>query len=866
MELLEREDLLGTLQALRQRAAAGDGTLLFVEGEAGIGKTSLLQTFCDQQKDAPVHWGGCDSLHPPRPFGPLYEIAAGLNDELQRALSSGAERMQVFGAFLGGVSKPTLVVLENLHWADEATLDFLRYIGRRIDRTHTLLLGSFRSDEVGPTHPLRLVLGDLSTCGARRLTLQPLSFAAVKHLIGPRNIDAAALHEATGGNPFFVTEVLATEGAGVPPTIRDAVWTRAARLGASARAVLDAAAVAGSRVERWLLQDLTAAESGAVEECLAGGVLCAQDTVFTFRHELAREAVLEAITPARLLSLHRLVLQALQTQASSTHDTARLAHHAEGAASDVAVLEFASDAARDAAAKGAHRQAAQQFARALRFATALTTQRAALLDDYASECQLSELMTEAIDARQSAAKLWRDLGDTQRLAMSLARLAHALVVSGRNAEGEATMRDAVALVEPESESAAAVTVRRWAAHLRMLDRDVEESIKQGEMAMKVAKQHGDQEAIVHCLNTIGSSMIVAGRVDEGRTHLEQSRAQAEQLGWDPSVSDAFVNLGSTCSEVYRFDLADSYLRRGIGFCSERDIDCASLYQLACQALVWMYRGRWTEVSGIAHVVLADRRSPVIARTTALIALGRVRARRGDPGVWEALDEAKELAGETATLQQVALIQAARAEAAWFEGRTADAANEANVGLELALRKRHSWFAAELLFWCWQGDAASPGGLPDFCARLPFSLEISGRCKEAAAAWRELNCPFESARALAEGDESAQHDALRIFESFSARPMIERVRYKLRAAGARGLHRGQREGARSHPAGLTSKEVEVLALLAEGLRNKEIGERLNRSTRTIDHHLAAIFTKLDVGTRAEAVSAAYRLGVVLAKQL
>lgn len=866
MELLERDELLGTLRELRQRAAAGDGTLLFVEGEAGIGKTSLLQTFCRQEREAPVHWGGCDALHAPRPLGLLYEIAAGLTAELQRALREGKERMQIFGAFLGAVAKPTLVVLEDLHWADEATLDFLRYVGRRIDRTHTLLIGSFRNDEVGPAHPLRIVLGDLATCGARRLTLRPLSLAAIKKLIGERNIDPETLHRATGGNPFFVTEVLATGGGGVPPTVRDAVLARAARLGPSARAVLDAAAVTGPRVEPWLLQDLTAAESRAVDECLESGVLCAQDGMFVFRHELARQAVLEAMTPTRLMSLHRLALQALQTQETSSQDLARLAHHAEGAASEEAVLKFAPPAAREAAAKGAHRQAAQQLARALRFATAPTAQRAALLDDYASECQLSGLMSDAIEARQSAAKLWRDLGNTQRHATSLARLAHALVVSGCNAEGEAIMGEAVALVGAESNTAAAVTVRRWAAHLRMLDRDVDEAIEQGEMAMKVAEQFGDQEAIVHCLNTIGSSKILDGRVDQGRTQLEHSCALAKHLHWDSWVANAFVNLGSACAEVYRFDLADTYLRRGVEFCSERDIDFARLYQLAWQALVWMYRGRWTEVSGVAHVVLADRRSPVIARITALIALGRLRARRGDPGAWEALDEAKELAGNTGTLQRVALMQAARAEAAWFEGRTADAAYEASLGLELVLRKRHPWFTAELLFWCWQGEGSLPGGLPDYCARLPFALEISGHCREAAAAWRELNCPFESARALAESDDSAQREALSIFESFSARPMIERVRYKLRAAGVRGLHRGPRDSTRANPAGLTSKEVEVLGLLAQGLRNKEIGERLSRSTRTIDHHLAAIFTKLDVSSRAEAVSAAYRLGVVSAKQL
>lgn len=464
-------------------------------------------------------------------------------------------------------------------------------------------------------------------------------------------------------------------------------------------------------------------------------------------------------------------------------------------------------------------------------------------------------MHDAIEARQSAAKLWRDLGNSQRHAVSLARLAHALIESDRNVEGEAALRDAIALVAAESDTAAGVTVHRWAAHLRLLDRDVPEAIRQGEMALKLAEQHGDEEAIVHCLNTIGAAKILDGRVDEGRAHLARSRARAEQLGWEPWVASAFVNVGAACGEVYRFDLADNNLRSGIEFCSERDIDFGRLYQLAWQALVWMYRGRWTEVSGVAHVVLSDRRSPVIARVIALVALGRVRARRGDSGVWEALDEAKELVGSKESLQQVALIRAARAEAAWFEGRTAEAADEASRGLELALRKRHPWFVAELLFWCWQGDGTLPGGLPDYCSRLPFALEISGRCREAAAAWRELNCPFESARALGECDESAQREALAMFESLSARPMIERVRYKLRTAGVKGQHRG-----------LTSKEVEVLALLAQGLRNKDIGERLNRSTRTIDHHLAAILTKLDVSSRAEAVSAAYRLGVITAKEV
>lgn len=866
MKLLERDELLTSLQVLLRNAAAGQGTLLFLEGEAGIGKTSLLRAFAESERShVPVYWGACDALQTPRPLGPLFDIADQIKGPLQAALNDSAERLHVFSTFLTELARPpALIVLEDLHWADEATLDFLRYVGRRISRTHSLLVVSFRSDEVGPSHPLRLVLGDLATSGAKRLSPLPLSVAAIRELIGDQGVDAAELQTKTGGNPFFVTEVVAAGGVAMPATVRDAVLARAARLRPSARAILDAAAIAGPRIEPWLLQELTAAESGWIDECLATGVLCAQNGMYTFRHELAREAVLDALTPTKAMSLHRMVLQALQTR--TTADLARLAHHAEGAALEDAVLELAPVAAREAAAKGAHRQAAQQFARALKFATAPTAQRATLLDDYASECQLGGMVGDAIEARRSAVKLWQDLGERSKQAISLARLAHALVVSGKNAESETTMREAASLVADDPSGAAAVVVRRWAAHLRMLDRDVAHAIHEGERAKAVAEQLGDRESIVHCLNTIGSSLIIAGQVDEGCAQLERSRALAQEIRSDSWVASAFVNLGSACGEVNRFDLADNYLRQGIDFCSERDIDFARLYQLSWQALVWMYRGRWTEASGTAHVVLADRRSPVIARITALIALGRVRARRGDPAVWEALHEAQELAGNTGTLQRVALMQAARAEAMWFEGRTAETASEASAGVDLAVRKQHPWFASELLFWCWQGDGSLPGGMPEFCLRMPFAMEISGRWREAAEMWRALKCPFEAARAMVEGDEPAQREALTIFETFGARPMIERLRYKLRSAGVRGLQRGPRETTQNNLAGLTTKEIEVLGLLSQGLRNKEIGERLHRSARTIDHHLAAIFTKLDVSTRAEAVSAAYRLGIISTKAL
>jgi DNA-binding CsgD family transcriptional regulator len=246
---------------------------------------------------------------------------------------------------------------------------------------------------------------------------------------------------------------------------------------------------------------------------------------------------------------------------------------------------------------------------------------------------------------------------------------------------------------------------------------------------------------------------------------------------------------------------------------------------------------------------------------ALIALGRVRARRGDPGVWEALDEAGALAGQSGTLQRVAPMLAARTEALWLGGRAGEAAAALDDGFALAMRKRHAWFAAELLYWRRRARESPTEDVPDFCAGNPFALEATGRSREAGAAWHELGCPYEQARALSQGDESQKREALEILESLGAVPLAERVRHELRASGVRGLKRGPRDSTRRHPAGLTGKEVDVLVLLCEGLRNKDIAQRLHRSVRTVDHHVAAILEKLGATNRAEAVVAAHRLGLV-----
>jgi DNA-binding CsgD family transcriptional regulator len=235
---------------------------------------------------------------------------------------------------------------------------------------------------------------------------------------------------------------------------------------------------------------------------------------------------------------------------------------------------------------------------------------------------------------------------------------------------------------------------------------------------------------------------------------------------------------------------------------------------------------------------------------ALVALGRLRARRGDPGAMALLDEALELAEASGTLQRLAPARAARAETAWLAGDAARAAREARAALPLARQHRHAWFVGELCSWLLaSGEPLDP---PPDCA-APHALLLAGRWREAAEAWAALGCPYEAARALAAGDVRAQLEALQQFETMGAQAMVRRLRASLQAAGLRGVPRGRRASTRSNPHGLTAREIETLTLLCQGLRNAEIAERLSRSVRTVDHHLAAIYAKLEVPGRSEAMA-------------
>ncbi|HEY6121534.1 MAG TPA: AAA family ATPase, partial [Pyrinomonadaceae bacterium] len=415
MELLEREQFLGELGSILSEVAAGRGRFVLVSGEAGIGKTTLIEQFTEAcPSQTRVLWGACDALFTPRPLGPLHDIAQQTQGELRTLLEEEAPRASIFAKALEELGKrngPSITVIEDVHWADEATLDLLKFLGRRINRINSMLVVTYRDDEVGAEHPLRRVLGDLPHRSVTRIRLPPLSEAAVKHLADGAGRPHGDLYAVTGGNPFFVTEALASGEAGVPVTVRDAVLSRAARLSSLATGVLELVSVVPARTEIWLLNDAINPESSVLEECIDAGMLRCEDEAVFFRHELARLTMQDSLALPRRQTLHQLVLKALLNRRSEAL-LARIVHHAAQAGIGEQVLKYAPGAARQAAAFSAHREAASHYQTALQFAHSIAPQeRAELFESRSYECYLTDQMDEALLARRGALKVWQQMGD-----------------------------------------------------------------------------------------------------------------------------------------------------------------------------------------------------------------------------------------------------------------------------------------------------------------------------------------------------------------------------------------------------------------------------------------------------------------------
>jgi DNA-binding CsgD family transcriptional regulator len=849
--LLERDGELALLAGLLDGVSSAGGRLVLIRGEAGIGKSALVRALVERlSASAQVHVGVCDDLHTPRPFGPLWDIAA---DE--RSLKEGLEqrdRQHVFEALMGLLGRPcsNVVVIEDVQWSDEATLDAMRYVGRRIGSTNGLVLLTYRDGEVDVDHPLRMVIGDLPPQHVVRIELAPLSLAAVAIIVGDSGRDPARVLHATGGNPFLITELVTAPGDDVPASVRDSVMGRLARLSASAREMLTMLSVIPDRVGADEVALVTSAGSDELAECERQGLLEIGDGSVCFRHGLLRQAIESSLTISEQVAIHRSLLERLP----STTDPARMVHHAR-AANDVArLVEFGPTAARAAAAVRSHREAVAHFQALNPYLDRLPVkQRAAHLADWArTEYYLGHAESATIIDR--AIRMYEQSGSTVGLGLALAL---AMEILGEFGEPEVAVERGKAAVDALRSGGPSAELATTLAHYAMLLLRVGKG-RGAELvadeAVAAAEEAKDSAAAVMAINVKGTLAYVR-RDPDSLELFERARRLAHEADHYFDEVHVLLTMAFVTVECRDLDRAAEFARRSFEAAVRYELPMLEAWAVAVHAEVLLWNGGWASAEDLATEALGSWQAD--SRLCSIV--GMLRTRSGRSGGQAHLERAWSLASSRVDIDGRLRAASALAESIWL-GVQHDhhLLDEFAAVLDEGIAKEYPWPAGQLAFWLWMLGTIStaPPGIAE-----PYEAVIDGDSGRAADAWQTRKAPYERALALLSGDPAQRLEALELLETLGATVVAAKVRKQLRHDGI-AAPRGRGRATRSHVAGLTARQAEVLYLLDEGLTNSEIADRLFVSPRTVENHVSAVLAKLDTSSRDEAVLRARHDGLLV----
>lgn len=864
MKLVERADNLNTLQE-RFTNVDHAGHTVFLMGEAGIGKTSLMTHFREAVGTrADAYVGGCDSLFTPHPLGPLHDIASQFDEAFATLLRHEKERSVIFGAFLDKLataSKPVLLVFEDIHWADEATIDLIKFLSRRITRLRCLFVLTMRDNELDARHPLKILFGQLATDTFTKVHLGALSRQAVEEMaVAKGHHSGDQVFALTGGNPFYVTEVLATGMAPIPERIKDSILTAFHSKDEHTQELWELLSVLPSRIEPSIVSKIEHEYPQVIESCIAAGVMVNRNDTLSFKHELYRIAIEESISKYRRKHLHQRVL-ALLLEEESGATLAQLVHHARFAEDRRLVLELAPRAAQEAAALGAHVEAAKLYKTAIDHAGKDYNGMAMLHSRYAYECYLINQIGNALAAQEHSLHLYRQQANQLRTGDTLRFLSRLQWFGGNRGTASTSAHESVQVLEQLPPSRELALAYSNFSQLNMLADNMPQTLHWGEKAIALAERLKDPEILCHALNNVGSILQkTPGHEEEGAFKLNQSLSIALANGYHEHAARAYTNMGCFYVLIKKYEKARKALDEGLTYCEEHDLLSWYYYMQGERTRLLLDTGSWVEAEQVALSLQMNADHFALTRIGALVTLTRLNIRYGRfEKAREYLVIAKQLAAPTAEAYRMLPVMAAELELCWTSESPVPQA-ELDAAIALLPDIRDSWHFAGVAYWMYHCDLPIPGN-EEVHYPGPVALESEKQFTEAANAWKSLGCQFEQALALMECDEDQQRIGLTILDSLGATATSERLKKKLREKGMRHIPRGPRESTRSNPALLTSRQVEILSLLERGAQNKEIADKLFISPKTVDHHISAILSKLSVNSRTKAVAEAKRLGML-----
>lgn len=853
--LLERDEQLRVLTGVLDRTGSDGGKIVLIRGEAGIGKSALISEFLtDQAARAHALVGYCDDLSTPHPLGPFWDLA-NQSPAVARPLEAG-DRHGVLRATLELLSRelrPTVIVIEDSQWADNATIDAIRYLGRRIAGTNGVLVLTFRDAQVCETHPLRQVIGELDPGVVVRIRLNSLSQASIAALIGDSGagLDPDEVYTMTDGNPLFATELVASAKVGLPVSVRDSVLARASKLSPKARDILDLVSVVPGESEKAMVLRLTGVDRDALSECEAHGLLEVGTDVVFFRHELTRHAIESVLFQDDRRQLNEAVLGELSVDG----DLARIVHHAREAENVDVLLEFGPKAARAAAAIGGYQEAAANYRVVEPYLSQVAIDdRAAIYSDWAQvEHHVNVDAAEVLEILSKAVELHRQTENDLALAADLVMAAEANDELGHPEAVDACIGEALGILESHSPGAELAAALGRQAFVALRRGQTERTVELADRSLSLAEELGVASAAFSALNAKGVATYVDGDA-RGLDLLEEARCRAVQTGDVVEEIRAMSNTGAAHLWRREFEPAIEAFESGIAASIQANLAFEERFAEGDMVKALLLAGHWDRAEDIA-VMEMSRPPSKLTTPHAKHVLARLAIRKGRPNAAALVDEAWADAEESDRSIDFYHLAAARAEHLWVTDKlnTEMAASLRQVEEEIA----HESWEGEVSFWLWMvGDRSeSSSEVPE-----PFGLAMRGAPEEAAKQWKELGMPFERAVSLVLCDGPQQLEGLELLETLGAGATAGRCRQMLRS---RGVHvpRGRGKSTREHPVGLTARQDEVLELLAEDLTDGEIADRLFISTRTVNHHVSAVLGKLGVSSRHEAADRAHTLGLL-----
>ncbi|WP_267480485.1 ATP-binding protein [Roseibium aggregatum] len=854
--LLEREEQLQILDEVRLSISRSGGRIVFVAGEAGIGKSSLIADFLSSLgPETRKVIGLCDPLITPRPLGPIRDIAAGLSGSTQIR----DEEAMLFGGLvehLSSLREPVVLVIEDLHWADDRTLDWLKFIGRRIAMLPLLLVCSYRDDQLAGYHPLRSAMGEIVPARKKQINLAPLSLDAVQTLVGSTRLAPNRLLDITGGNPFFLTELLAqsADGSKVPQTIGDAVDARLAGLPQDVVRLLEYVSCWPGAIPSGILLALPLPDGyGTLTQAIEKGLLIESGGRLSFRHEIARIAIYDRLSHPRRVEAHRCFLDHLCNREDGAQPLDMIVHHARGAEHEQLLLRYAPLAADNAASLGAHREAARFLEHVLPLADSLDLEQAAeICERWAYEAGLSlGIDADVISSRRKAVELWRKAGNENRVGENLRWLSRLHWYRGEAEEAKRYIEEAIEVLENNASATEWAKAKAYAlrAQYHMLQDEMSEAVTWGRRALTFAQAVEDVETCTHALNTVGSAMLFRGD-PEGETLLRESLRISLENGFDEQAARVYTNLSECLIEMRALDRAEDLIDAGIRFDSAHDLDAWTYYLIGRKAQLRLEQGRFDEAVTIARGVLGQENQTLLMRMPAQIVLARSLLRLGDAAAGEALQQALVSAEKIGEPQYLTVLKIAEIEQSVLAGTSETAAQAWDWLCSLDPRLLSPRKLGEAMFWARIAElplkSTSAPVLPE-----PVRLLLEGKAEEAGLAFQMESSDYLAAWSFAAtGKAERLQEADELFRSMGAMAARRWLRSREGGSGLPPLQRGPYKSSRNHPYGLTAKEQTVLRLLVEGNSNAAIAETLSRSRRTIENHVSSILSKLQAKDRVE----------------